>query len=509
MTSSSSAGPAPGSVARGLSLDDGTVIDALGGLDRLVEMLPSPTVVFGADGTVVAANEPLRELLGLTAPDPAGFRRDQLIEESDVPVIAAGREAGRTTSPMRVRLLHASGHPLWVEAVSRLTTAGEGVVADLCQFHDITARRDAESALAAAEEEFRTAFDAAPIGMALLSASGHVLKANRALAAMLGQRPTDLMGHELGSFRHPDEPLDTIRRLLVGAKNRSTTELRMVASDGRSVWVQASTSLVRHASGEPRHFIAQFRDVTAQRAAEAELHTTIQELERSNADLEQFAHVAAHDLKAPLGGIRGMLESLKVLTADRLGEDAAELVDRAVAGTSRMNHLIEDLLSYASLGAGPAHPEVVDLNDILRSVVETLEHEIETLDATVEIEPMPTVTGDATQLRQLFQNLVGNGLKFHRPDVPPVVRVWSEQIVPDGNRFRFHVRDNGIGIPAHERLRVFDVFSRLHGRESYPGTGVGLAICKRVVEHHGGEISVEETDGPGTLFVFTLAGEPS
>jgi PAS domain S-box-containing protein len=228
------------------------------------------------------------------------------------------------------------------------------------------------------------------------------------------------------------------------------------------------------------------------------------ELARSNAELEQFAYVASHDLQEPLR----MVSSYVQLLADRyqgaLDEDADEFIRYAVDGAERMQRLINDLLAYSRLQTRGEPFADTDSEEALETALQNLEAAIQENGATVTHGPLPTVPADRTQLVQLFQNLVGNAIKF-RGEAPPEIRVTAQD---RGSAWRFAVEDNGIGIDAAETERVFRIFQRLHAREEYPGTGIGLALCKRIVERHGGTIGVQSQPGEGSTFFFTLVKEP-
>lgn len=229
------------------------------------------------------------------------------------------------------------------------------------------------------------------------------------------------------------------------------------------------------------------------------LQQALDELARSNRELEQFAYVISHDLQEPLRVIVGYLQLLDQRYRDRLDGDAEEFIAFAVGGATRMHHLINDLLTYSRAGKRK-EPEPVDLDRLLGDVLQNLAVALEESGAVVERAPLPVVIGDRWQLLQLFQNLVSNALKF-RAEAPPQVRV---ECGSEGDHWVFAVSDNGIGIDPRFSEKIFGIFQRLHGRQKYPGTGIGLAICKKVVETLGGTISVESAPGEGSTFRFTL-----
>lgn len=233
----------------------------------------------------------------------------------------------------------------------------------------------------------------------------------------------------------------------------------------------------------------------------AELEAANEELSRSNADLVEFAYVASHDLSEPLRVISGHVQLLARRYEGKLGDDADRYISFAVDGCNRMQRLIGDLLEYSRVGQAPLAAKDVDCNRIMADVLVGLASAVSDRDADVQVDDLPGVHGDPGQLRQLFGNLVGNAVKFAGPGQSPVVRVAGSV---EGDVVRFTVADDGIGVPERHRERIFRMFQRLHAREEYEGTGIGLAICRRIVQRHGGGIEVEDTPGGGATLVFTL-----
>jgi PAS domain S-box-containing protein len=248
----------------------------------------------------------------------------------------------------------------------------------------------------------------------------------------------------------------------------------------------------------------QRKDAEAELAATAaELRTRATELERSNADLEQFAYVASHDLSEPLRMVSGFSQLLQKRYGGKLDAEADEFIGYTVDGVNRMQTLIDDLLAFSRVGRGDREMTEVDAGAVARRALESLSAPVAETQAEVAIGELPTVRGEERELGQLFQNLISNALKFHGDD-PPRVRVAAE-VEPGGREWAFAVADNGIGIESHHAERIFKMFQRLHGRDAYPGTGIGLAICKKIVEHHGGRLWVEPSPEGGSVFKFTLA----
>ena len=231
-----------------------------------------------------------------------------------------------------------------------------------------------------------------------------------------------------------------------------------------------------------------------------ELEKTRRALQRSNQELEQFAYVASHDLQEPLRMVASYCQLIERRYTDALGDEGKEFVGYAVDGATRMQALINDLLTYSRVGRQDGPLRRVEAKQVVEHALVNLSNAIEESGAAISVGDLPAVMGDASQLTRLFQNLIGNAIKF-RGERRPEVEVGAE---PDGDNVAFRVRDNGIGIEARHVERVFQIFQRLHSREQYEGTGIGLAVCRRIVERHGGTIELESEPGVGTTFLFTL-----
>ncbi len=241
-------------------------------------------------------------------------------------------------------------------------------------------------------------------------------------------------------------------------------------------------------------------DITGQRAAQRELKSRAEALSHSNTELEQFAYIASHDLQEPLRMVASYCQLLQRRYSDRLDGDANEFIGYAVDGARRMQILINDLLHYSRLGRNGRPFEPTDCNEVLEQVMDNLTVAIEDCEAEIVRYPLPVVVADKTQLAQLFQNLIGNAIKFRKSHRPKIVIEADRE---NGN-YVFAVRDDGIGIEEELLDRIFVIFQRLHNQKQYPGTGIGLAVCKKIVERHRGKIWVDSEVGKGTTFYFTL-----
>jgi len=258
---------------------------------------------------------------------------------------------------------------------------------------------------------------------------------------------------------------------------------------------------------EPAALFVELEDVTQRESAreKAEIHTT--ELERSNSELEQFAYIASHDLQEPLRMIASYTQLLGQRYSGKLDADANEFIGFVVDGVHRMQSLVDALLAYSRIDKRRGTFQETRCDDVLEFVQNNLKQIISESGATITSDPLPIVTADSTQIGQLFQNLLSNAMKFHEPGVSPRIRISASR---NGSEWLFSIEDNGIGIPLDQGGRLFQLFHRLHTRSEYPGTGIGLALCKKIVERHAGRIWMESAPNKGCTFYFTLpvkAGE--
>lgn len=332
---------------------------------------------------------------------------------------------------------------------------------------------------------------------------GIFTRVNPAVTRILGYSESEFVGAEFLSFNHPDDVQPTIdvveRELKAGAKVIHF-ENRYRHKNGGYRWL----SWVSHPDMELGVTFAIARDVTQQKESVLELERLNEKLKQSNQDLEQFAYVASHDLQEPLRAVSSFARLLgeRCTGSDDKDDKAGTYIQQIVDGSKRMQCLINDLLSYSRVSTRGAPAATVDSHVALQQALANLMCSLQEAHGIVTNDELPRVKVDPAQLVQLFQNLIGNALKFRAPDTRPEVHVSARR---QDDTVVFSVKDNGIGIEAEHLERIFEVFSRLHGRASYEGTGIGLAVCRRVVERHGGRLWVESTPGEGSTFYFSLA----
>jgi PAS domain S-box-containing protein len=304
------------------------------------------------------------------------------------------------------------------------------------------------------------------------------------------------VSHELLQTEFP-QPVEEIYAML-RQTGRWEGELNHTRADG-TVLIVSSQWVLQDSPGKAVLEIC--TDITPLKKAEESLRRATEELKRSNEDLESFAYIASHDLQEPLRGINGFLTLLQQQYAERLDAKAREYIAYAIDGATRMSQLINDLLRYSRLGRKDGQLRPTDLGRVLAEALSNLRGAISDAGALVTHDDLPTVTGDTSQLTQLFQNLIGNAVKFRTAEGACRVHIGAKR---KASHWEFWVRDNGIGIEPEQHDRIFLMFRRLHTRQKYAGTGIGLAICKKIVERHGGRIWVESSAGQGSTFYFTL-----
>ena len=385
---------------------------------------------------------------------------------------------------------------------------------------DITERKAAEERLKRSLNEvgeLKTALDEHAI-VAITDPQGKITSVNDKFCAISKYSREELLGQDhriINSGHHSKEFIRDLWTTI--ARGRAWHgEIKNKAKDGSSYWVDTTIVPFLNEQGKPRQYVAIRADITERKAAEEQLKLYSDKLERSNGELQDFAQVASHDLQEPLRKILAFGERLKTRAGESLDHESQDYLQRMFSAAARMQTLISDLMTFSRVETKGHSFVRTDLSVIAREVSADLETLIERTGGRVEIEELPTMDADPAQMRQLLQNLIGNALKYYRAGVPPVVRIHSQKL--DERRREFITRsgtlagqltqilitDNGIGFDEKYLDRIFNMFQRLHSKGEYEGTGVGLAICRKIVDRHNGNITAHSNPGQGTTFVVTM-----
>ena len=475
---------------------------------RTFELAGSGLAHIGMDRRFIRVNRRFCEILGYPEHELIKLRGRDISHPDDADVINQQRPrlyAGEIDSVrLEKRYVRKDGATVWVNFQMVVERDAKGKPQyEIAVYDDITARKAAETALREGEDLFRKTFELAATGIAHIGLDGKFMRANRRLSEILGYPQGELIGRSVKELSHPeDRDITDAQRALIRAGERESVrfEKRYLRRDGAVVWVSLGVALVRNAAGTPQYEISMFDDITERKQAESALREAHEELKRSNSELEQFAYVASHDLQEPLRMVSSYTQLLGRRYGDKFDADAKEFMAYIVDAATRMKQLIEDLLTYSRVGTKGKDFKQVEVEKSLRRAIGNLRVAIGEAGASVTHDPLPTIPADEVQLAQLFQNLMGNALKFRSASVPRI----HVGVADLGDAYEFKVADNGIGIEPQYFERIFMVFQRLHNKAEYPGTGIGLAICKKVVERHGGHIRVESKPGEGSAFIFTL-----
>ena len=396
------------------------------------------------------------------------------------------------------RVVHAKGEVIYDEENTPVRTRGT--------IQDITERKRAEERIQTLANAVESSNDA----IITKSLDGIISSWNKGAEQIYGYSAEEIIGQN-ASILEPDSLKGETKQLLEEIKqgiNIKYYETLRLIKDGTIINVSLTLSPVFDSTGKLAVISVIARDITERKKAEKTLKSKMEELSASNAELEQFAYVSSHDLQEPLRMITSYLQLLQRRYQGKLDEKADKYIYFAVDGAARMQVLINDLLEFSRVTTKAREPKSSDCEFILNQVLSDLELYIKENKATISHETLPEIMADPTQLAQVFQNLIANGIKFHSYEAPKI-HISAEK---KANEWQFSVKDNGIGIDPQYSDKIFEVFKRLHKKEEYPGTGIGLAVCKKIVERHGGRIWIESELCKGSTFYFTLpvnAGEVS
>jgi PAS domain S-box-containing protein len=370
-------------------------------------------------------------------------------------------------------------------------------------------RQSLEQQLRDSERHFQSWFQDAPVACHEVDRDGVILCVNQAECELFGFRQEEMLGRPIWEFMAAEDREKTrvgLLRRIADEQPLVPLEREYKRRDGSSVMMEIHQKRIRDAAGQPIGLRTFLLDITQRKRAETTLLEQADKLSRSNAELEQFAYVASHDLQEPLRKIQAFGDRLKTKYEAGLGPEGLDYLTRMQNAAARMQILIQDLLSLSRVTSNSKPFTAVDLGDVIRTVVSDLEMRINDANGSVDIGTLPVIFGDRGQMAQLFQNLIGNGLKFRKPGESPVVKIESQvqALASRAPGWQITVQDNGIGFDEKYRDRIFQIFQRLHGRSEYEGTGIGLAICRKIVDRHNGVVTAHSSPGAGAKFIILM-----
>jgi PAS domain S-box-containing protein len=470
--------------------------------DKILNTVPVGMLTFKTSGECDFANENAAFIIGTTVDQllAQNFRSLASWKRSGLFDLAEKAIANGSAVTGDIHHISTFGKDVWLRA-SAVTFRSKEEERLLLTISDITERRQAEEALRLENERFMRFVDSNIIGIVIADADGGIQLANDYYLHLLGVTREDFLAGKVDwrTFT-PDEWLPADEKALAELDERGICEpyeKEYVRTDGTRVPVYLADARLPGPDGQIAAFVL---DITDRKRAEQAIQRVTDDLLRSNAELEQFAYVASHDLQEPLRMVSSYVQLLARRYQGKLDSDADEFIGYAVDGVKRMQNLINDLLAYSRVGRRGSEFMPISAEFLLQEALANLQLTIEDTDAKISHDTLPAVLGDAIQLSMVFQNLLGNAMKFHGAE-PPCIHIGARE---EEGHWIFSFRDNGIGLDAKFAERIFVIFQRLHDRTSYPGTGIGLAICKRIVQRHGGRIWVDSQPGQGSTFFFTL-----
>ena len=478
---------------------------------NLFETSPVAISIYQTDGRIINVNEKFTYLFGYEIEDipdmktwyektfPDEELRNIFRNKWGANLKKAHNSGNMEFEPLEERVLCKDGTYRYIQF--HQTFMGEK---NIVSFTDLTARKEFEDALKISENKYRVLTEEISDGIFSSDENGRVTYANKSMAYMLGYEfPEEIIGKNYLEFISSQHYYDIIEKFnMIIAKDTvpDLYEISAKKKDGSLAYLEFKPVIVKE-GGTLKGFRGTMRDISERKKTELELQKTLVELQRSNSELEQFAYIASHDLQEPLRVISSYLQLLEKKTEGKLEEGTKDFMSRVINASSRMQNMINDLLDYSRITFKKKPFRLSNINEIVKNSLENLKFTINNSKASVTISELPELYVDESQILRIFQNLISNAIKFCKENQFPEISISSEK--KDG-MWVFAIRDNGIGIENEFYERIFQIFQRLHTRDKYPGNGIGLASCKKIIERHGGQIWLESNLGKGTVFYFSI-----
>lgn len=425
-----------------------------------------------------------------------GYDRDRITK-----VFKRCVEEGKSFNE-ELRIKTAKGNIRWVKATGIASRFRDKAVKVYGTFIDISEQKEKQFALEQSLQEFRKLFEHSSIGMAIISKEGEWMRVNSRICEIFGYSEEELLNMTFQDLSHPedvDNDKDLLKDLIDDEISRYEVEKRYYNKSEHTIWVNISVTKINLKNDF--YFITQITDITKRKSAIRQLKKRNEKLRQQNIELEQFAYITSHDLQEPLRTIQSFIQLFEKKYGSNVDEKGQKYIEFITDATDRMSTMIHSLLEYNRIGRKKQDKEEIDLNEVVGHVIADLDHQIKSKNAKIKYSHLGKMTGYKQDIKILFQNLISNAVKFTEIDVHPEIEIEVKKI---GKKTAISLADNGIGIDDQYKEKVFLIFQRLHKRKDYQGSGIGLALCKKIVELHNGKIWFETNEKSGTTFYLIL-----
>ena len=476
---------------------------------NIVEIANEGIMIADTTGRINFLNAKMAQMLGYSIEELLGINAESLVDKDDYELGLQKIENRRKgiQESYEIKYIRKSGEGLWcLISATPMYDYGGKHIGNMTMQTDITERKKSNDALQESESRFHSVLDNSQDVIYRVNVqTGKYEYVSPSTKKVFGYSPEELMALAVKNPLNTIHPDDRIKFQIginkLEQDDKVEMEYRHKTINGKYCWISNKMGLIRDNTGKPLYRDGNMRDITKRKRIEEQMKIAMDELRRSNEELERFAYVSSHDLQEPLRMVKLYSQLLERRYKDNLDSDADDFIEYIVEGANRMKQLIDDLLEYSRVTSQAKEFDNIDLQKVLDIVLRNLSISIIENNVTISHDPFPTIFADQNQMLQVFQNLITNAIKFHGQN-PPKINISVQK---DEKEWIFSVSDNGIGIDSKHQNQIFEVFKRLHhNRDEYPGSGIGLSITQKIIIHHGGRIWVESEIGKGTTFYFTI-----